>query len=104
MKDFGLNETSTRIIQSVFSKYQQIEKVILYGSRAKGNFNDRSDVDMVICDSKIDRHLLGKIVFDINNSNFPYTVDIQIFENLKNQNLIEHIKRVGKIFYKKVNL
>lgn len=92
-----------KIILAIFSKYSQVEEVIMYGSRAKGNFTERSDVDIVIAKSKIDRHILGKIIFDINNSNFPYTVDLQILENIKNKNLIDHIHRVGKIFYKKEN-
>ena len=102
MNSFGINEAPMTILGSIFSTYEQINKVLLYGSRAKGSYNERSDVDMVICCSnKIDRHILGKIILDVNNSNFPYTVDIQIFETLKNKKLIEHINRVGQVFYTK---
>ncbi|NBV14033.1 MAG: nucleotidyltransferase domain-containing protein [Sphingobacteriia bacterium] len=103
MNPFGLSEPSIAIIKSIFSKYEEVSEVILYGSRAKGNFQERSDVDLVICKSKIDRHVLGKIILDINNSNFPYTIDIQLFEDLKNIELINHINRVGQSFYKKEN-
>ena len=103
MNTFGINESSMDILNTIFSKYEQVNEVVLYGSRAKGNHNDRSDVDMVICNSKIDRHVLGEIILEINNSNFPYTIDIQLFENLKNEKLIEHILRVGKTFYKRLD-
>jgi len=84
----------------IFSKYEQVTEVVLNGSRAKGNHHDRSDVDMVICNSTINSHVLGEIVLDINTSNFPYTIDIQLFKNLKNENLVEHIHRVGKTIYR----
>jgi predicted nucleotidyltransferase len=103
MINAGLNEKSADILKDIFSKYDQVNIVVLYGSRAKGNYHERSDVDMVICKSNLDRHILGKIILDINNSNFPNTVDIQLFENLKNKKLIEHINRVGILFYKKEN-
>jgi hypothetical protein len=54
---------------------------------------------MVIFNSTIARHVLGEIVLDINNNKFSYTIDIQIFENLKNENLVEHIFREGKTIY-----
>jgi predicted nucleotidyltransferase len=103
MNSFGINELSINILKNIFSKYENIKEVNLYGSRAKGNYHDRSDVDLVICNSNIDRQLLGNLILEINNSNFPYMVDIQVFENLKNEKLIEHINRVGKVFYKKEN-
>jgi hypothetical protein len=103
MINAGINQKSTDILNSIFSKYEEVNEVILYGSRAKGNYHERSDVDMVINNSNLDRHILGKIILDINNSNFPNTVDIQLFENLKNKKLIDHIHRVGVLFYKKNN-
>jgi predicted nucleotidyltransferase len=98
---FGIKDSSLEILTSIFSNYNQVEEVVLYGSRAKGNFSDRSDVDMVICNSNINRHILGSILTDINNSNFPYTIDIQLLENIKSNSLLEHINRIGQTFYKK---
>lgn len=89
------------ILKTIFAKHEKVSKVIVYGSRAKGTNTDRSDVDLVICNSNIDRHQLGRLILDISNSNFPYTIDIQIYEHLKNKKLIEHINRVGKTFYNK---
>jgi predicted nucleotidyltransferase len=101
MNDFGIDEKNLQLIRSIFMDYPMTNKVLVYGSRAKGNYSERSDIDLVICDSNIDRKTLGKILLDINNSDFPYTVDLQIMADIKNQNLQEHIKRVGKEFYVK---
>jgi predicted nucleotidyltransferase len=104
MNVFGLKEEEEQILKSIFSKYENLNKVVVYGSRAKGTFNERSDVDLVITESNIDRPLIGQIISEINNSNFPYLVDLQDFSKLKNQQLIEHIHRVGKVFYNRGNL
>uniref|UniRef100_Q3AT08 Polymerase beta nucleotidyltransferase domain-containing protein n=1 Tax=Chlorobium chlorochromatii (strain CaD3) TaxID=340177 RepID=Q3AT08_CHLCH len=102
MNEFGITDSHLHIIRSIFKQYQAINKVLIYGSRAKGNYSERSDVDLVICDTTFDRKTIGKILLAINNSDFPYTVDLQIMENIKNKNLQEHIKRVGKEFYTKM--
>ena len=104
MNVFGLKEEEEQILKSIFSKYENLNKIVVYGSRAKGTFNERSDVDLVITESNIDRPLIGQIISEINNSNFPYLVDLQDFSKLKNQQLIEHINRVGKVFYSIGNL
>ena len=101
MNIFGLKEEEYQLLKSIFRIYEQVNKVLVYGSRAKGNFNDRSDIDLVITESTIERQLIGQIISEINNSNFPYLVDIQDFSTLKNNELIEHIKRVGKVFYER---
>ncbi|MEI6758032.1 MAG: nucleotidyltransferase domain-containing protein [Chlorobium sp.] len=101
MSEFGIDDKNLHLIRSIFSDFNVINKVLVYGSRAKGNYSERSDVDLVICESNIDRKTVGEILLDINNSNFPYTVDLQIMENIKNRKLQEHIARVGKEFYVK---
>ena len=52
MNTFGINESSIDILYTIFSKYEQVKEVVLYGSRAKGNYHDRSDVDMVFVIAK----------------------------------------------------
>jgi uncharacterized protein len=101
MNTFGISESDMALISKIIANHKNVLEIILYGSRAKGTYNERSDVDLVICNSNLERHQLGKLILEINNSNFPYTIDVQLFENLKNKKLIEHINRVGKLFYKK---
>ncbi|MFW5831739.1 MAG: nucleotidyltransferase domain-containing protein [Prolixibacteraceae bacterium] len=44
----GLKDETIQKITSVFEKFPQIEKAILYGSRAKGNFKTGSDIDLTL--------------------------------------------------------
>ncbi len=99
--DIGIKDEIKNKICSVFSKYSEIEKVILYGSRAKGDFKICSDIDLVLLGNELSLSLLYKILDDIDNLLLPYSFDISIFDKISNKNLLEHINRVGKIFYSK---
>lgn len=97
---FGLYPNSYKKILSIFQKHENIEKVIIYGSRAKGNYREGSDIDFtVVGDLNYDD--LIKLKHEFEESAIPYLIDISIFSDLKSENLIEHINRVGKVFYEK---
>ena len=98
METFGLTNKSLQILLDIFRNYPSVSEVKVYGSRAKGTHSDRSDLDLVILD-EIDRKTLGEIWMEVNSSDFPLTVDLQVWKDIKNENLKEHIRRVGKIFY-----
>jgi predicted nucleotidyltransferase len=101
MTNTGLNSNQIADINKIFVKYEQIDKVILYGSRAMGTYNKRSDIDLVVLGSNIDRTLIINMKFDLEELNIPYFVDLQDYKTINNKNLIEHINRVGIDFYKK---
>lgn len=54
---FGLNQETISKIQSVFYQFPEIEEAILYGSRAKGNYKEGSDIDLTL---KGDKYLILK--------------------------------------------
>jgi predicted nucleotidyltransferase len=98
--EFGLTQNHIDILISIFNKYLLSGEVIIYGSRVKGNYTPQSDVDLVIKgNDSNNRQNLAEIMEAIEESDLPYLVDIQYFENIKNTELIEHINRVGKVFY-----
>ncbi len=98
---YGLKNNIIEKINNVFSNYPEIEQVILYGSRAKGNYRIGSDIDLTFTGKNITLKLLYKIENDLDELNLPFTFDISIFSHIKNKQLIEHIQRVGKILYSK---
>lgn len=97
--NYGLKEEVINKIESVFSNYRQIEKVILYGSRAKGNFTDGSDIDLTLIGNDLEFSTLLKILTDIDNLMLPYKFDISLYNSISDIELLDHIERVGKCFY-----
>ena len=98
---FGLKDTTISQIQHVFIQYPQLEKATLYGSRAKGNFKNGSDIDLTLEGKGLSLSVLHKIDNDLDDLLLPYTFDLSIFKHIDNVELIDHIKRVGIIFYEK---
>ncbi len=101
MTNFGLSEKTTQKLYSAFEKFPEIEKVIIYGSRAKGNYREGSDIDITLIGNDLTHTILLKLLYEIDELNTPYLYDVSIFSKLSNPEFIEHIHRVGKIFYQK---
>lgn len=100
--NFGLSEKSYRILFDIIRKYIVSGSVVVYGSRAKGDFTDRSDIDIAIRDcSEINDAVVSRMTDEINESDFPYLADIRIYDEIKNNSLKEHIDRAGIVFYSK---
>ena len=96
---FGLELTVVDKIRSVFSKYQMVEKAILYGSRAKGTQKNGSDIDIVLIGTKLTTTDLLRIENELDDLMLPYEIDVSMKHAIENQDLLEHIDRVGQVFY-----
>ncbi|MBL7688224.1 MAG: nucleotidyltransferase domain-containing protein [Bdellovibrionaceae bacterium] len=95
----GLSASVIEKISGVFAKHPAIKKVILYGSRAKGGYRTGSDIDLTVIESTIDLSDLLLVENEIDELMLPYKVDLSIFEKIENENLRDHINRVGQVFY-----
>ncbi|KAA6321010.1 hypothetical protein EZS27_029289 [termite gut metagenome] len=96
---YGLKDTDIQKIKQVFASYKEIEQVVIYGSRAKGNYKLASDIDLTLKGEGLDLALQYRIEDDLDDLLLPYKMDISIFRRISNLDLIEHINRFGKVFY-----
>jgi len=99
---YGIDESKIEEIINIFRKFPQIEKAILFGSRAKGNFKEGSDIDLALIGKDLNLLLLSRIDLLIDELNLPHTFDILIFDRIDNPDLHEHIRKVGIVFYEKL--
>ena len=97
--EFGLEITDIKKIQTVFLLHPEVEKVILYGSRAKGNFKPASDIDLVLLGTNLNLTIQQQIESELDYLLLPYKIDLSLYQQISNVELIEHIKRVGKVFF-----
>lgn len=98
----GLPQSTVIRINSVFSRYPQVEQVILYGSRAKGSYKKGSDIDLTLLGGpELTLRVLFRILNDLDELSMPYTFDLSIFNDITDPDVIEHIQRVGVTSYTK---
>jgi predicted nucleotidyltransferase len=97
---YGLPPSVTAMIRDVFAHHPQVTEVRLYGSRAKGNFGNGSDIDLSIMDEAVTSAQLKRIENDIDELPSPYSIDLSLFHQIDNPALIQHILRAGKVFYR----
>jgi predicted nucleotidyltransferase len=101
MKQFGLKPEQIDALLRCFAKYPAVEQVILYGSRAKGNFKDGSDIDLTIIDSDMTFSELLQLENMLDALLLPYKIDLSLKRQISNAELVEHIERAGKLFYER---
>ncbi len=98
---YGITKEIIENICSVFARFPEIEKAILYGSRAKGNYKTGSDIDLTLYGTALTSDLRASIAEALDDLLLPYTIDLSLFDELEHAKLREHIERVGKVFYER---
>ena len=96
---FGLSDTVIKELQDVFRRYTNIEKVLIFGSRSKGNFREGSDIDLAVIGKGVDYNQLLSILCEIEDLELLYSVDLIDYNKKKGTPIGDHIDRVGKVFY-----
>ena len=95
---FGLPEKAIEKMCDIFALHPEIDRVILYGSRAKGNFKPGSDIDLTLIGEDLDLGVQFRVENDLDDLLLPWTIDLSIYSHIKNKELLEHIDRIGKPF------
>lgn len=98
---FGLKESVLDRINQVFQSFPKVEKVILYGSRAKGTHAYNSDIDLTILGHDLNWSDLAKIDQALDDLLLPYQMDLSIFSEIENPDLIDHIQRIGQPLFER---
>ncbi len=96
---FGLPDHAVDQVRSVFRKYPQVRRVLLYGSRAMGRERAGSDIDLCVEADDLSLAQLLAIENRIDDLLLPWKVDLALRHKIDNPALLEHIDRVGQVFY-----
>jgi len=100
----GLKKTDIESITSILKKENKIESEYIFGSRAKGNYKNGSDVDIVLKGAKLDHGIINHISYLLNQETLmPYRFDVVNYNKIKSNELLSHIDRVGQLIFSKAN-
>ena len=75
-----------------------IEKVILFGSRARGEYRKTSDIDLAVSGGRI-AHFQADIEEEVSTL---LSFDIVNMDGSVQEELVDSIKREGKVLYEKI--
>lgn len=100
--NIGLTDLEIDKIQTVFNLFPAVEKAILFGSRAKGNYKAYSDIDLTLIGSALNLTIQQKIEQELDDLLLPYKFDLSIYHQIRNKELIAHINSVGKSFFERL--
>jgi len=95
---FGLSSETLAAINACLQQYPEIVWAKIYGSRAKGNYERGSDIDLAFS-SPFD--CSADLLEALDELPTPYLFDVTHYESLKHESLKEHIDRVGVEIYAK---
>ena len=97
---FGLLNADIEAIIKTLRKYSKVKSAFIFGSRAKGNYNSGSDVDIALKGPELDFGTINQISYCLNEeTNMPYNFDVLNYESIKEPALKEHIDRMGIEIY-----
>ncbi len=97
----GLSESTVERIRGVLAHFPEVEKAMLYGSRANGTYRPGSDIDLTLCGSGLGQTYLARIEEALDDLLLPYKIDLSVMASLTHPALLDHIRRKGVVFYEK---
>lgn len=96
---YGIKEETFEEMISIFNQIKQIERVILFGSRAKGTYKETSDIDLAVEFEKEDKKLL--LIRRLDEMRCALKFDVLNRKQIQNEQLIQDIKTEGVVIYQK---
>ena len=98
---YGLTSQELDSILNVFEKTPNVEKAVLFGSRAKGNFRLGSDVDIAVLGKDLNFEEFLTLIINLEELDLLQVIDLIKYESIEDNKVIEHIKRFGKVLYER---
>ncbi len=98
---FGLSGPQLAAIRQIFSHFSDIQSVTLYGSRAMDRYRPGSDIDLMVSGTDFSHQQLLKLMTELDDLLLPWRFDLCRQQDISNPELLQHINRVGCLFYQK---
>jgi len=100
--NFGLRHDQIDSMHSVFRRHPGVDEVVIYGSRAMGRHREGSDIDLVLKGNELTFQDMLRISGQLDDLLLPWNIDLSLYRSLRNDDLLDHIGRVGQVFYRRL--
>lgn len=95
---FGLSQEISKSIIDVVAQFPQVQQLLIFGSRARGDFRPESDIDLAVVAPDMSLAEFSQLATAIDNLDIVFGVDVVHADTLKNTTLLAHIQRDGVSF------
>jgi predicted nucleotidyltransferase len=97
----GLSEKTVGAIRLVLARHPEVERAVLFGSRAKGNYKPGSDIDLALAGPGLGQKTVNQMYEELDDLPIPYCFSLVLFSKMTDPEVISHISRIGIVFYEK---
>ena len=101
---YGLTERSYNELLDILASIPEIEEAMIYGSRARGDYWQASDVDLSLKGEQLTQHTLAVLDDKLYESHIPQFFDTHIYANIKNPKFKANVDRDGQVIYKRTEI
>lgn len=99
---FGISVRSYELIQETLRNHAEVERAIIFGSRAMGEAKRGSDIDLAIEGAEVTRATAEELSRELNERvPIPYYVDVVAYDRAEEGALKEHIDSEGREFFRR---
>lgn len=102
LNQYGLREKDMQYMHKLFASVPSVQKVILYGSRATGKFENGSDIDLAVIGENVTYTDIAHIHSQLEEES-PTLLwfDVLDYSTLKNEKLKQRIDKYGVVIYER---
>jgi len=91
----GLSNATLEKVRTVLERFPEVERAVLFGSRAKGTHKPGSDIDLALQGAALDWRIVGRIYEALDDLLLPYTFSLIVHDQATDPEVAAHIARVG---------
>lgn len=96
---FGLEQHIIDKLIAVFEQNSKVDKALVFGSRAMGNYRPDSDIDIALKGQDLNTDDIIAMSVAFEEKGITHKIDLINYDTIKEPDLKEHIDRVGLELY-----
>ena len=93
---YGLSDASYQELIQILASIPEVEEVVIFGSRARGDYWHASDIDLSLKGAGITKRTLRELNDKLYESHIPYFFDTNIYSEIRNPAFKANVDRDGK--------
>jgi len=98
---FGIDKSDIKNIVAILIENNKVQKIILFGSRAKSTHSNGSDIDIALKGNNLNTNDVLSLSVELDELDLPYKIDLVIYDRIEEKSLKEHIDRAGVVLFER---